>query len=54
MAHVRIEVDRGWGWTVRQQGEAYITADELAVMLPKYAIQHTHRAYRDGVLVGEI
>ena len=34
MAHVVIEMDRGNGWEVRQEGDAHVTADALVKMLP--------------------
>lgn len=51
MAHVRIEIDRGAGWQVRQEGNAPVTADEVAAILPAYTLAHPHRAYLDGVLI---
>jgi len=51
MAQVRIEMDRGAGWEVRQEGVADVTADALADMLPSYAIQYPHRAFLNGDLV---
>lgn len=53
MANIRIEMDRGAGWEIRQEGAADMTADALAYMLPGYAIQYPHRAFIDGVLVVE-
>lgn len=53
MAHVVIEMDRGWGWEVRQEGDIEITADRLASFLPSYSIQYPHRAFLDGALVAE-
>jgi hypothetical protein len=53
MAQIRIEMDRGMGWEVRQEGAADITADALVAMLPGYAIQYAHRAFIDGVLIAE-
>ena len=51
MADIRIEMDRGNGWEVRQEGAADVTADALANMLPGYTVQYPHRAFVDGVLV---
>jgi hypothetical protein len=51
MAQVRIEIDRGKGWECRQEGFAACTADDVAAMLPAYAIQYPHRAWLDGVVV---
>lgn len=51
MAQVRIEMDRGNGWEVRQEGDAEVTADDLAAMLPRYTIQHPHRAFIGGAMV---
>lgn len=51
MAQVRIEMDRGNGWEVRQEGAVDITADALAGMLAAYAIQFPHRAFLNGNLV---
>jgi hypothetical protein len=53
MAHVVIEMDRGMGWEVRQEGAIDVTADALADMLPGYAIQYPHRAFIDGALIVE-
>jgi len=53
MAHVKIEMDRGNGWEVRQEGDCEIAADALVAMLPQYAIQYPHRASIDGVVVGQ-
>lgn len=53
MAQIRIEMDRGMGWEVRQEGAADVTADALAASLPGYAIQYAHRAFIDGVLIAE-
>ncbi len=53
MAQIRIEMDRGMGWEVRQEGAADVTADALAASLPSYAIQYAHRAFIDGVLIAE-
>lgn len=53
MAHVVIEMDRGMGWEVRQEGESPVTADDLANLLPSYAIQYPHRAFIAGNLVAE-
>ena len=54
MAHVRIEMDRGRGWEMRQEGEADVTADQLREQLPAYAIQYPHRAILDGEVVVEV
>jgi hypothetical protein len=51
MAQIRIEMDRGMGWEVRQEGNVEITADKLTSFLPSYSIQHRHRALLDGVLI---
>ena len=51
MAHVVIEMNRGMGWEVRQEGDIEITADKLASFLPSYSIQYPHRALLDGVLI---
>lgn len=53
MAHIVIEMDRGMGWEVRQEGESPVTADDLANLLPSYAIQYPHRAFIAGNLVAE-
>ncbi len=53
MAQVRIEMDRGMGWEVRQEGEVAVTAEALVGMLPAYCVQYPHRALLDGVVVGE-
>ncbi|MDB5848246.1 MAG: hypothetical protein JWP29_1998 [Rhodoferax sp.] len=54
MAHVKIEICRNGIWTVRQEGEIEVTAEALVALLPSYAIQYAHRAYLDGLMVGEI
>ena len=51
MAKVLIEIDRGNGWQVRQEGEADMTAAMIAQLLPEYCTQYPHRAFLDGVLV---
>lgn len=51
MANVRIEIDRGNGWQLRQEGEADMTAAMIAQLLPEYCTQYPHRAFLDGVLV---
>lgn len=51
MAQVRIEVDRGNGWQVRQEGELAISAADLAAALPGYTIQYPHRAFIGGALI---
>jgi hypothetical protein len=53
MAQIKIEMDRGMGWEIRQEGAVDVTADALADMLPAYAIQYPHRAFIDGVLIAE-
>ena len=54
MANVKIEMNRGDGWEVRQEGDAPVTTDQLAEMLPGYALQYPHRAYFDGELVAAV
>lgn len=51
MAHIRIELDRGNGWEVRQDGHADVTADDLAASAIGYSISYPHRFFLDGVLV---
>ena len=51
MSQVRIELNRGRGWEVRQEGDHPITADELANQLAGYAIEYPHRAFLDGQLI---
>jgi hypothetical protein len=51
MAHVVIEMDRGNGWEVRQEGAADVTAEALVKMLPAYCSAYSHRAFIDGGLV---
>lgn len=53
MAHIRIEVDRGYGWQVRQEGTADLTADDLAASILALSIQYPHRAYLNGALVAK-
>jgi hypothetical protein len=54
MAHIRIELDRGEGWSLRQEGEFDITADDLTAQLPGYCSQYPHRAFLDGRLIAEV
>lgn len=51
MAHVVIEMDRGNGWEVRQEGEADVTADDLASRALSYSISFPHRFFLDGTLI---
>lgn len=51
MASIRIEMDRGNGWEVRQEGEAAVTADDLASRAISYSISYPHRFFLDGVLI---
>ena len=51
MAQVRIEMNRGEGWEVRQEGVSSVTADGLAMLLPSYTLAFPHRVFRDGVLI---
>lgn len=51
MASIRIEMDRGNGWEVRQEGDAAVTAADLVAMLPSYTVSYPHRAFLDGALV---
>lgn len=54
MAHIRIEIDRGLGWQVRQEGDFTIAAEELRAKMSCYAVSYPHRFWLDGVLIGEI
>lgn len=49
--HVRIEIDRGYGWQVRQEGDADVTADQVAAQLPALTLTYPHRAFINGALV---
>lgn len=51
MANVLIEMDRGAGWEVRQEGAADVTFDALIAMLPAYCTAYSHRATLDGVVI---
>jgi hypothetical protein len=51
---VRIELNRGWGWTERAAGDLDITVDELVARLPQYALKYPHRLYVEDKLVAEI
>ena len=53
MAQIRIVMDRGMGWETRQEGAADVTAEALADILPRYAMQYPHRAFLDGALIAE-
>ena len=50
MASILIEIDRGFGWQVRNKGVCEATADQVAAQLGRYTVGN-HRAYIDGVLV---
>lgn len=50
---IRIEMNRGKGWEVRQEGAATVTVEQIQAALPAYCIQYPHRAFIDGVLVAE-
>lgn len=54
MAHIKVEIDRGNGWQVRQEGDCAATINELRATMPAYALSYPHRFYIDGELVGEI
>jgi hypothetical protein len=54
MAHVKIEIDRGNGWQVRQEGDLDLTVDALRASMSGYAVGYPHRFYLDGALIGEI
>lgn len=54
MAHIRIELDRGAGWQLRQEGNMPLSADQLAALLPGYCSQYPHRALIDGRVVAEV
>ena len=54
MAHIKIEINRGEGWKVRQEGEMDLTASALAAQLPFYSSQYPHRAFINGKLVAEV
>ncbi len=51
MASIRIEMDRGNGWEVRQEGDANVTADDLALRAISYSISYPHRFFLDGALI---
>ena len=51
MVNVVIEMDRGMGWEVRQEGAADVTADDLIATLPAYCTAYSHRAILDGVVI---
>jgi hypothetical protein len=53
MVYIKIEMDRGTAWETRQEGLCDVTADQLVAKLPDYAIQYSHRAFLDGVLIAE-
>jgi hypothetical protein len=53
MARIKIELNRGNGWQVRQEGDCDVTEAALIAMMPSYAIQYPHRAFIDGKLVCE-
>lgn len=50
MAQIRIEIDRGAGWEVRQEGAADVTVADVVSVLKTYTVGD-HRAFLDGVLV---
>jgi hypothetical protein len=51
MANIRIEMDRGNGWEVRQEGAADVTADDLVSRAIGYSISYPHRFFLDGALI---
>lgn len=51
--YVRIEIDCGDGWRLRQEGDADMTIGELIDLLPAYCIRYPHRLFVDGTLVRE-
>lgn len=51
MAHIRIEIDRGYGWQIRQEGDLDMPVAEMIATLPAYTIQYPHRLFVDGALV---
>jgi hypothetical protein len=50
---IRIEVCRDGVWTVRAEGHADVTREQVLAELPRYCLQYSHRAYFDGELIGE-
>jgi hypothetical protein len=53
VAHIWIEMDRGDGWELHQEGEADITAEQLRQRLPTYCSRYKARAFLNGFLIGE-
>jgi hypothetical protein len=53
MAVIKIEVFRNGAWNLRHEGEADLTAEMVVAALPSYSMQYPHRAFVDGVMVGE-
>jgi len=53
MAMVRIEVYRNGAWTVRSEGEADVTAEQVLASLPDYCLQYAHQAFLDGKYIGQ-
>lgn len=51
MAHIRIDVQRGADWRVRQEGDLDMPVADLVAALPAYTIQYPHRLYVDGILI---
>lgn len=54
MAHLAIEMDRGRGWEIRQEGEIpnSISIDQIALDLRSFAYSpYRHRARLNGVVV---
>jgi hypothetical protein len=50
MANILIEIDRGFGWQVRNEGFCEATTDQVAAQLACYTVGN-HRAFIDGILV---
>lgn len=53
MAHVRIEINRGNGWQVRQESDCAIDREGLLALVTSYTIGYPHRFYIDGEILGE-
>jgi hypothetical protein len=50
---IRVEIDRGDGWRMRQEGYLVIGYDDVLARFEGYCLQYPHRLFIDGALVRE-
>jgi sRNA-binding protein len=53
MALIRIEMFRDGAWKLRAEGQMNMTDEQVRDALHAYCVQYPHRAFVDGVMVGE-